>query len=150
MSKKKRGLMYHQTGIIVNLPRLTMIGCSKEQGNDMTKGGNTMKKYTYCLDMLRDTDEGNKRLFLNYDRTVKAFGKIEQSLYYTAEHGTIEAESPLDAADLLFIRYNRDPKPEGYTGRSMSVSDIIRLWDNEPDPPVMTTLFCDSINWKEL
>ena len=105
-------------------------------------------KYTYTFDQLRDNDAGFNALFMNYDWAT-AHGGIDQENYFTADHGTIEASCPEAACEKLFRIYNVE-HPAGYIGRSMSVSDIVNLWDNSQEPPVKTTWFCDSIGFKQL
>ncbi|MBO5273657.1 MAG: hypothetical protein J6I45_03485, partial [Clostridia bacterium] len=46
----------------------------------------------------------------------------------------------------LYMRYNVD-RPAGYTGRSMSVSDIVNLWDNSGEEPIKTSWFCERIGF---
>ena len=109
-------------------------------------------KYTYTFDQLRDdADNIRDRLFVNFDNTIRNCGSIDLDKYFTADFGVIEADSELDACEKLFCRYNtRRHWPKGYTGRSMSVSDVVNLWDNEQDPPVKTSWFCDSIGFRRI
>ena len=107
-------------------------------------------KYTYTFDQLRDVPEENvHRLFLDLEATVRHFGAVDLSRYFTADSGVIEAPDEITACERLFIVYNRT-YPVGYTGRSMSVSDVVNLWDNSTDPPKTSTWFCDSIGFKLL
>ena len=105
--------------------------------------------YTYTFDQLRETDENTPRRFLCMESTVRHFGSVDLSRYYTADYGVVEAYNPQTACEKLYLIYN-SKKPNSYTGRSMSVSDIVRLWDNSTDPPTQTTWFCDSIGFKLL
>lgn len=107
-------------------------------------------KYTYTFDQLRETDDNIPRLFMNMEATVEHFKAVDLSLYYTADNGVVEAPDPQTACEFLFRLYNADKRPEGYTGRSMSVSDVVNLWDNSVDPPKKSTWFCDSIGFKLL
>lgn len=108
-----------------------------------------MITYTYTFDQLREeTEEQVQALFLNY-KTVQKYGGVKLQNYFTADHGTIKASSPLAACELLYYIYNMR-KPEGYRGRSMSVSDIVNLWDNTTDDPVKTSWFCDSVGFVQI
>lgn len=108
-------------------------------------------KYTYCFDQLRDVPRENvNRMFENYDTQLRDFGGIDLDLYFTADHGIVEAPDEITACERLFAAYNADRRPKGYAGRSMSVSDVVTLWDNSVEPPVKTTWFCDSIGFKLL
>ena len=106
-------------------------------------------RYTYTFDQLRDNSAGIRALFLDYKSTLKLFGGVDQDNYFTADSGTIEANSQQEACEKLYGIYNID-HPVGYTGRSMSVSDIVNLWDNGQEPPVKTSWFCDSIGFVQL
>ncbi len=110
-----------------------------------------MIRYTYTIDQLRDMPEDNiRRLFLDFEATVRFFNAVDLSRYYTVDSGTIEAPEPEIACERLFRLYNSDERPAGYTGRSMSVSDVVNLWDNSVEPPKKSTWFCDSIGFKRL
>lgn len=107
--------------------------------------------YTYTFDQLRDCQPENAyRLFEGYEDQLKLFGGIDLSLYFTADNGVVEAPDEITACERLFCAYNADRRPEGYAGRSMSVSDIVRLWDNSAEPPKKSTWFCDHIGFKRL
>lgn len=107
-------------------------------------------KYTYTFDQLRESDDNIPRLFCCMESTVRHFGSVDLSRYYTADHGVVEAPDPQAACELLFRMYNMDERPAGYTGRSMSVSDVVNLWDNSVEPPKKSSWFCDSIGFKLL
>lgn len=105
-------------------------------------------KYTYTFDQLRDNMSGTVALFMDYEWTQK-HGGVDQDNYFTADSGTIEADTPQEACERLYCIYNFD-HPSGYTGRSMSVSDIVNLWDNEQDPPEKTAWFCDRVGFVQI
>lgn len=107
-----------------------------------------MSKYTYTFDQLRDNEAGIRAMFMNYTWAMQHDG-VDQDNYFTADSGTVEAASPLQACEKLYFIYNTD-YPAGYTGRSMSVSDIVNLWDNEQDPPEKTSWYCDSVGFLKL
>ena len=103
-----------------------------------------MKTYTYCFNQLRELPEDNSsRLFLSYKDLLANVGPFELERYFTADHGTIKAGCPEDACDRLFFRYNFPQADRHYTGRSMSLSDVIELWDNSGQQPVKTGWYCD-------
>lgn len=107
--------------------------------------------YTYTFDQLRDVPvENMERMFLGFEATVRIFGAVDLARYFTADHGTVDAPDPVAACEKLFCLYNSGGRPEGYTGRSMSVSDVVMLWDNTTDPPGKTVWFCDSIGFRLL
>ena len=106
-------------------------------------------KYTYTFDQLRDNPAGVSALFMDYEWTQE-HGGIDRGNYFTADSGTIEAETPLRACEKLFRFYNARYNLTGYAGRSMSVSDIVNLWDNEQEPPVKTSWFCNRVGFVQL
>lgn len=103
-----------------------------------------MKEFTYCFNQLRDPFDD--RLFMNF-KNAQNFGGVNPDDYFTADYGIIKAYSELDACDKLYRRYNADDRPRGYHGRSMSVSDIVELFDNAEDEPVKSIWFCDSFSF---
>lgn len=106
--------------------------------------------YTYTFNQLKDCPgENTERLFLDYATTVRLFGAVDLDRYYTVDHGTIEAHSQPTACEKLYGIYNVN-KPEGYAGRSMSVSDVVTLWNNDTDPPQKGSWYCDSFGFRLL
>lgn len=106
--------------------------------------------FTYNFLLLKDTVENHYRRFEDYDTTVERFGGVELDRYFSGDCGQVEADSERDACEALFWRYNSDERPEGYTSRSMSVSDVVILWNEDTDPTEKTVWFCDSIGFKRL
>lgn len=105
--------------------------------------------YTYTFDQLRDNEAGIKNRFMNYEY-AKAHGGVDRNNYFTADRGIVEAETPLDACEKLFRFYNARCNLTGYAGRSMSVSDIVTLWDNTQNSPVKSSWYCDSVGFVQL
>lgn len=106
-------------------------------------------KYTYTFDQLRGNEKGSHAMFMSYEWMQKN-GGVDLDNYFTADSGTIEAASPAEACEKLYRLYNAEYNLSGYAGRSMSVSDVVNLWDNEQDPPVKTSWYCDTIGFKKL
>lgn len=107
-------------------------------------------RYSYTFDQLRDIDENRHLVFLNYNSAVENFGSIDGNRYFTADYGVIEAESEKAACEKLFQKYNSDAMPIGYTGRCMSVSDIVNLWDYDNEEDAKTSWFCDTFGFVKL
>jgi len=107
-------------------------------------------KFTYTFDQLRDIEKNQPLMYMNYKWSVENFGPINQSRYFTADYGVIEADSEKAACEKLFNMYNSDAMPIGYTGRTMSVSDIVNLWDYDNEEAPKTAWFCDSFCFVKL
>lgn len=108
-----------------------------------------MKKFVYILKRLKDEDSTAQLRFLNY-KNAQRFGGVKLSNYFSAAGGTIRAANEEAACEKLYWLYNRDERPAGYTGRSMSVSDIVELWDNSEAEPTKTIWYCDSIGFQQI
>ena len=79
--------------------------------------------------------------FMNYNFAQKRGGvKIED--YKTVYTGQIDGNDHLEILEKLYTKFNLN-HPSDYTGRSLSVSDIVVLEDTG-------TYFCDSFGWKQL
>ena len=101
--------------------------------------------YSYFFKQLQDIPGTVYKRFADY----KTAQPVDLHRYFTADLGTVEAETPELACEKLYERYNIN-HPENYLGRSMSVSDVVELWDNNTDPPVHTVWYCDSFGFKQL
>ena len=101
-----------------------------------------MKINIYQIDPERDA----KRLrFLNLARTrqVLRAHEPEASVHNKVFAGTVKCRNLED----VFILFNSSP-PEGFRGRSLSVSDIVEVEDAASITP--GCYFCDSVGFKEV
>lgn len=101
--------------------------------------------YAYILSQLPVSDD---RCFLDYESIVTHFGSVDPDGYVYADAGIVEADTPAEACEKLFEIYNIN-HPADYEGRSMSVSDIVKLSSDE-SPFCRDLWFCDSIGFKKL
>lgn len=101
--------------------------------------------YAYILSQLPVSDD---RCFLDYESIVEHFGSVDPAGYMYADAGIVEADTPQEACEKLFEIYNIN-HPADYEGRSMSVSDIVKLSSDE-SPFCRDLWFCDSIGFKKL
>lgn len=65
--------------------------------------------------------------FISYGRMVEQFGEPAPENYrvvFDGEMGTNDLEE-------IYGRLNMEPHPSGYTGHSLSMSDIVELYDKE-------------------
>ena len=82
--------------------------------------------------------KGNKKIFLSYAYIKEEMKEeIKLSEYELVFDGEVEGS---DIEDVFFL-FNVN-HPEGYTGRSMSVSDIVEING--------TYYFCDAFGFKKL
>ena len=102
-------------------------------------------KYAYILQQLPVSDD---RCFLDYESIVEHFGSVDPAGYVYADAGIVEADTPAEACEKLFEIYNIN-HPADYEGRSMSISDIVKLSSDE-SPFCRDLWFCDSIGFKKL
>ena len=65
--------------------------------------------------------------------------------YRSVWNGTEEARDDLDLLNYLFEMFNVN-HPKGYRGHSMSVSDVIRIDENNET----RFYFCDSFGWADI
>ena len=108
-----------------------------------------MIEFTYTFDQLRSgLPEEDDMTFFDFHFT-KTHGGVKLHNYFTSDHGTVSAPTPEQACEKLYWIYNY-AHPASYSGRSMSVSDIVHLWDNRSDEPVKTSWFCDSFGFVQL
>ena len=101
-----------------------------------------MKINIYQIDPERDT----KRLrFLNLARTRQVLHahEPEASVYNKVFAGTVKCRNLED----VFVLFNSS-RPEGFRGRSLSVSDIVEVEDAASITP--GCYFCDSVGFKEV
>ena len=96
----------------------------------------------YQIDPDRDQ---HRVMFESYDRLVEWQGnsKIDASIYGKVFEGTVEE----DTLEGVFQMFNVD-KPDGYSGRSMSVSDVIAV--RHPDEGKTEYFYCDSIGFRQI
>lgn len=91
-----------------------------------------------------NTDRDLKRLaFLSYEQTMRVQGKerIDSSLYDLIFQGTVDCQSLEDVYRVFNIAH-----PEGYAGRSLSVSDIVEVTEKGQK----RFYFCDRVGFKEV
>ena len=94
----------------------------------------------YQIDMDRDKD---RVAFENLDMLKKYQGSAEvnSSIYDKVFEGKVDCHDLED----VYLMFNRN-HPEDYTGRSLSVSDVIEVWENGKS----TFHYCDSIGFQEI
>lgn len=95
----------------------------------------------YQINLERDTE---RVAFLGLDQLAKLYGKtaINGSIYEEVFFGDVEAATLEDVFGIFNLRH-----PEGYTGRSMSVSDVVEIIG---DSEMRGCFFCDTVGFKKV
>lgn len=98
---------------------------------------------TYSIFQLNDTEAATKKLFMNYEATMKR-GGVDFRQYNTVYTGEINADGkdPAEILEALYTKFNTN-RPADFRGHSLSVSDLVAL-------EATGTYFCDSIGWKQI
>ena len=99
-----------------------------------------MKIELYQVDMERDL---NRIAFEGYETIRQNTGSIDSEVYEMVFSGDVDAS---DLEDIFRI-FNKE-HPEGYCGRSMSVSDVVVVKESANIHP--GAYFCDNIGFKEI
>lgn len=86
---------------------------------------------------------GCELLFASYEQTVRITGgKIKAEYYQKVFDGEVNADSLESVYAMCNISH-----PAGYTGRSMSVSDVVEVRD---DRSGSSFFFCDSVGFVKI
>ncbi len=64
--------------------------------------------------------------FISYSETIAKFGEPDPANYNLVYDGQIETND----LEEIWAKFNRDVRPPGYTGYSLSMSDVIELYDH--------------------
>lgn len=95
----------------------------------------------YQILMLKDSEEAADKRFMRYEWTT-AHGGVNLDEYETVYTGQIEpAETAAETLEALYILFNVN-RPEDYSGRSLSISDLVAL--------DIGTYYCDSTGFRRL
>ncbi len=100
-----------------------------------------MKIRIYQIDTDRDA---NGAAFMPLDRLERIQGteEVDASLYKRVFEGEVEE----DGLEGVWALFNTD-RPEGFTGRSLSVSDVVRVLEGPPDPGAY---YCDTFSFRKI
>jgi hypothetical protein len=80
-------------------------------------------------------------MFENYDSIIKKYGAVPAEIYDIVFDGDIGS----DVLGDIWLRFNVS-HPVGYTGRSLSVSDVVEIYDSGGS----RFLFCDTVGFKQI
>lgn len=65
--------------------------------------------------------------FISYDRMTQRFGEPSPQDYRVAFDGEVETNN----LEEIYRKFNAGIRPAGYTGHSLSMSDVVELYDGE-------------------
>lgn len=100
-----------------------------------------MKKYIYTIYNV-EVDEDFS--FMGWEMAGKHGWSFAS--YRVVWHGSDEARDDYDLLDYLYEVFNTN-HPVGFQGHSMSVSDIVRVRDEDNN---IMYYYCDSFGWKDV
>lgn len=86
----------------------------------------------------------NHAIFLNYENAVKVNGGIRKDIYDCMFVGKVKYKT----LEEVYYMFNCE-MPETYIGRSLSVSDVVEVIDDE-NTGLEGCYFCDSIGFKKV
>lgn len=105
----------------------------------------------YAILQIKKGDEYHNKRFENYKHTIREYNKIDlndydvKGIFDTKNFYKTDKNTGRLLEDIYEI-WNTTRHPDGFTGHSLSVSDIIAMYQD-------TTIkfhFCDSIGFREL
>lgn len=79
--------------------------------------------------------------FISYDELTERFGELDVTNYRIVYDGHVETND----LEGLYTKFNID-HPPGYEGHSLSMSDVLELYDHEGS----TFYYCDRFGFKEI
>lgn len=82
--------------------------------------------------------------YCDHARAIKIAGKIDPKIYKCAFDG----ELWVDSLEEVFDKFNQN-RPDGYTARSMSVSDVLEIRKTSL-PGLQGFWYCDTVGFKKL
>lgn len=104
--------------------------------------GNNMKKYQYEI---FQTNADQEFAFMRWSVATRHGWSFD--FYRSVWSGKEEARDDMDLLNYLYEIFN-EHHPNGFRGHSLSVSDIIRV--QEENKAESTYYYCDSFGWQDI
>lgn len=101
-----------------------------------------MRVKIYQIDLEKD-EHAYRFAPLSY---VEKRGGVDANIYKQVYYGDID----VDNLESLYIRLNEDNRPPLYQGTSLSVSDVVKLFETEEQNSDSKCFYVDSVGYKEL
>ncbi len=93
----------------------------------------------YQIDMDKDVERVQ---FKNLENTLNIAGRVNPAIYSQVYANVCDCNNLED----VYCKFNVGERPTGFTGHSLSVSDIVEILDEENKG----TYFCDSFGFKKI
>lgn len=124
--------------LLVTILRILIILSPKNRGNA------AMRKFRFALHQIGPGEDKRNYRFTSLDE-LQHFGlQPEARMYTKVFEGQIEARTSQEALLEVYRTFNiPNGKPAGFSGRSVSVSDIVVLDENQQ-------FYCDRIGWQPI
>ncbi len=103
-----------------------------------------MKVRIYQINRERDKHDLLFRSY--YEATDGRTNQIDAEIYDCVFEGEIDTNS----VEGVYMTFNICP-PNGYSGRSLSVSDVIEVCEANPeDAAILGYWYCDNVGWEKI
>lgn len=117
----------------------------------LKRAKNNTNAPTYAILQIKKGDEYHYKRFENYKHTIREYNKIDLNDYdikgiFSTEKFYKGNEETNRLLEIIYEIWNTSEHPIGFTGHSLSVSDIVAMYQD-------TTIkfhFCDSFGFREL
>ena len=102
----------------------------------------TEKKRIRIYQCREDLPESSQYMFLSYEYVIRNGGEVKKENYNLVYEGDVRKDATLED---IFVIFNMD-HPKGFTGHSLSVSDVVAVFEND----TWTAHYVDTFGYKEL
>lgn len=88
------------------------------------------------------TDTPVEMRFISYDLLAQRFGEPDPQNYVAVYDGPVESND----LEAIFVQFNDDVRPAGYTGHALSISDVVELYDESES----AFFYCDHVGFQQI
>lgn len=96
------------------------------EGRDAFEYKETQISLKSCRIWQLKSDVDPKCKFIGYEELIEKFGQVDKDNYKIVYDGELETNNLED----IYIKFNQD-YPYGFKGHSLSMSDVVELYDSE-------------------
>lgn len=117
----------------------------------LKKAKNNINAPVYAILQIKKGNEYHNKRFENYKYTIREYNKIDLNDYdikgiFSTEKFYKGNEETNRLLEMIYEIWNTSEHPIGFTGHSLSVSDIIAICKEN----IVKFHFCDSFGFREL